>query len=83
MENIFEPNDFFNFSDISLAHPTGIQGGAYFTKILMNNNPLYIETPKCLTKQGFIKNGKKEDEGSISISMDENYYDYIRKHQKI
>lgn len=59
MENIFHPNDQFDFSHISLAHPTGIQGGAYFTKIQMHNKPLYIETPKSLTRQGFVKNGKK------------------------
>jgi len=59
MENIFQPNDKFDFSQISLANPTGIQGGAYFTRIQMHNKPLYIETPKSLTKQGFIKNGKK------------------------
>jgi hypothetical protein len=59
MENIFHPNDQFDFSHISLAHPTGIQGGAYFTKIQMHSKPLYIETPKSLTRQGFVKNGKK------------------------
>jgi hypothetical protein len=59
MENIFHPNEQFDFSHISLAHPTGIQGGAYFTKIQMHNKPLYIETPKSLTRQGFVKNGKK------------------------
>jgi hypothetical protein len=57
--NIFEPNKDFIFSNISLAQPSSIQGGAYFTKILYNNKPFYIETPKCSTKQGFIKNGKK------------------------
>jgi len=59
MDNIFLPNDQFDFSQLSLAHPTGIQGGAYFTKIQMHNKPLYIETPKSLTRQGFVKNGKK------------------------
>ena len=59
MDNIFLPNDKFDFSQVSLAHPTGIQGGAYFTKIQMHNKPLYIETPKSLTRQGFVKNGKK------------------------
>ena len=59
MENITEPNESFDFSKLSLAHPTGIQGGAYFTKIQYNDKPLYIQTPKGLTKQGFIKNGKK------------------------
>jgi len=59
MDNIYLPNDQFDFSQLSLAHPTGIQGGAYFTKIQMHNKPLYIETPKSLTRQGFVKNGKK------------------------
>jgi len=57
--NIFEPNKDFVFSNISLAQPSSIQGGAYFTKILYNNKPFYIETPKGSTKQGFVKNGKK------------------------
>ena len=59
MDNIIEPNNLFDFSKISLAHPVGIQGGAYFTKIEINNKPLYIQTSKSLSKQGFVKTGKK------------------------
>ena len=59
MDNIIEPNKNFDFSKLSLAHPVGIQGGAYFTKILYNNKPLYIQTTKSLTRQGFVKSGKK------------------------
>ncbi len=59
MENIVEPNINFDFLKLSLAQPVGIQGGAYFTKILNNNKPLYIQTTKSLTRQGFIKSGKK------------------------
>jgi hypothetical protein len=60
MENhIFEPNKDFVFSNISLGQPTTIQGGAYFTKILYKDKPFFIETPKSLSKQGFVKNGKK------------------------
>ena len=59
MDNIIEPNETFDFSKLSLAHPTGIQGGAYFTKIHLNNKPLYIQSTKSLTRQGFVKNGKK------------------------
>jgi hypothetical protein len=59
MDDIVEPNSSFDFAKLSLAHPTGIQGGAYFTKLLHDNKPLYIQTPKSLTKQGFVKNGKK------------------------
>jgi len=59
MNNIIEPNDSFDFTKLSLAHPNGIQGGAYFTKLLYNSSPLYIQTTKSLTRQGFIKSGKK------------------------
>jgi hypothetical protein len=59
MDNIIEPNDTFDFSKISLAHPVGIQGGAYFTKIEFNKKPLYIQSSKSLTRQGIVKTGKK------------------------
>jgi hypothetical protein len=56
---IVEPNDRFDFDAVSLAHPTGVQGGAYFTKLNYAGKGLYIQTPKSLTKHGIIKNGKK------------------------
>jgi hypothetical protein len=60
MDNIIEPDDSFDFSKLSLAHPVSIAGSAYFTKILFEGNPLYIQTPKSSTKQGFFKApGKK------------------------
>ena len=59
MENIIEPNESFDFSKLSLAHPVGIQGGAYLTKIEYNKKPLYIQTSKSQTRQGFVKTGKK------------------------
>ena len=59
MDNIIEPNESFDFSKLSLAQPVGIQGGAYFTKIEFINKPLYIQTSKSLTRQGFVKTGKK------------------------
>jgi len=59
MDNILEPNENFDFSSLSLGQPNSIQGGAYFTKIQCKEKPLYIETPKSLSRQGFVKNGKK------------------------
>lgn len=59
MDNIIEPNETFDFSNLTLAHPVGIQGGAYFTKIEYNKKPLYIQTIKSQTRQGFVKTGKK------------------------
>ena len=59
MDNIIEPTENFDFTKLSLAHPSGIQGGAYFTKIEYNKKPLYIQTCKSQTRQGFVKTGKK------------------------
>lgn len=49
----------FPFANLSLANPQGLQGGAYFSKIRMNNEPVIIQTPKCLTKNGIHKTEKK------------------------
>ena len=59
MDNIIEPNSDFDFGQLSLAYPSGIQGGAYFTKLLCRGKPTYIQTPSSLLKQGFVKSGKK------------------------
>lgn len=75
--NIFEPNKDFIFSNISLAQPSSIQGGAYFTKILYNNKPFYIETPKCSTKQGFVKNGKKIFSDLMFDNSNEDFINWV------
>lgn len=57
--NILEPNSSFDFSKLSLGLPNSLQGGAYFTKLSSDSNAVYIQTPKCTTRQGFVKTGKK------------------------
>jgi len=59
MENIIRPGVDFDFSKISLAYPSAINGGAYFTKLLCDNNSVYLETQKSKSKQGIVKSGKK------------------------
>ena len=60
MEDIIEPTMDYDFSKLYFGPPTTLAGGAYFTRIMYNTNKtLFIQTPKSLTKQGFIKNGKK------------------------
>jgi hypothetical protein len=49
----------FDFERIELTTPNGLQGGSYFTKLTYNNEPLYIQTPKCGTRQGIVISGKK------------------------
>jgi hypothetical protein len=59
MEHIVEPNDNFMFDKLTLLHPSGIQGGAYFTRLMYAGKPLYIQTPQSKSRQGFVKTGKK------------------------
>lgn len=59
MENIIDPNEYFDFTKLTLTQPVGIQGGAFFTKILYNDKPLYLQSSKSQLRQGFVKTGKK------------------------
>ena len=59
MEEIYDTNDSFNFEKLILSKPTSISGGNYFIRCLINNTPLYIQPPKCKTKQGILKAGKR------------------------
>lgn len=58
MENIIDPKDEFDHKNINLENPTPIQGGSFFTKLNFSEKklPLYLQLPKCKTKQGIIKN---------------------------
>ena len=49
----------FDFSKVSISQPVSVQGGAYFTKIKYESTPLYIQTNKCLTKQGLNETSKR------------------------
>lgn len=63
---ISEPTRKFNFANLSLTNPQPIQGGStYFSKIALNNTPskeksLYIQLPKCKTKQGVVTTKKEK-----------------------
>ena len=55
-----EPTADFNFDGLKLGPPNGLQGGSYFAKLLNNEEPLYLQIPKCLTKQGLVVTEKKK-----------------------
>ncbi len=59
MDGIFNANDEFDFEQLKLSKPTAILGGNFFIKFSVNNKQLYIQPPKCKTKQGIITAGKK------------------------
>jgi hypothetical protein len=55
-----EPTSDFPFENLKLGPPNGLQGGSYFTKLLLNDQNLYLQIPKCLTKQGVVVTEKKK-----------------------
>lgn len=59
MEEIYDAVDTFPFDKLVLTKPTAVPGGNYFSRCLINNAPLYIQPPKCKTKQGILKAGKR------------------------
>ena len=48
-----------NLSNVTLSMPSSVQGGSYFTKIHYAKRPLYMQSPKCISKQGITAVGKK------------------------
>lgn len=58
-EAIFDTDETFPFQQLSLTTPIMMTGGAYFIKYLVNKQTIYIQPPKCKTRQGIIKAGKK------------------------
>jgi hypothetical protein len=59
MGEILEANDSFDFEKLVLTKPVAIPGGNFFITFSMDNLPLYIQPPKCKTKQGIISGGKR------------------------
>jgi ribosomal 50S subunit-recycling heat shock protein len=59
MQHIFEATKDFPLDNLVLATPIVISSGIYFIKYLLNNEAVYIQTPKCITRQGIMKGGKK------------------------
>ena len=54
--DIYYPDSSFDFNSITLANPQPIQSGSFFTKLSVDSNkPLYIQLPKCVTKQNIVE----------------------------
>ena len=86
MEGIYEPNAEFPFDKLVLTPPTLMSGGNYFIKFIIDGSPLYLQPPKCKTKNGITKSGKKPytdllftNENQDYISWMENLESYICK----
>ncbi len=79
MTNIYQANEDFDFSKLHLANPIPYQGGSYFSKVLVgsNDDSLYIQSPKCKTKQGIVKTGKKRYTDLLFSNHNENFINFL------
>ena len=77
MSDIFDTNADFPFNKISLITPTSISSGVHFSKILINKRQLYVQSPKCKTKQGIVKSGKKIYTDLVFSNDDEEFIQWI------
>ena len=59
METLKTPNDEFNFNNLVLKPPISLNGGNHFIKYKFQEDPLYIQAPKCTLKQGIVKASKR------------------------
>ena len=63
MDNILELKDLteFDFSKINLGNPTLLNGSNYYTKTTIGSyeKNIYLQMPKCKTKQGIITTNNK------------------------
>ena len=83
MNNIYEPNDSFSFDKIKISKPVSILGGNYFIRFALDNNPLYIQPPKCKTKQGFLKAGKKYYTDLVFTNADDEFIRWMENLENV
>lgn len=83
MNNIYEPNDSFSFEKIKISKPVSILGGNYFIRFSLDNNPLYIQPPKCKTKQGFLKAGKKYYTDLVFTNADDEFIRWMENLENV
>jgi len=53
-DQVYLPDSSFQHDALHLTTPNGIQGGAYFSMLYYKNEPLYIQTPICTSKNGIV-----------------------------
>lgn len=84
--NIILPNNNFDFDNITVLSPSTIQGKTFLSKIQNENGDLYIQTPKCTSKNAFVTSGKKtyidllfEKDNDVFIEWFENLENKIQQ----
>ena len=78
MDNIYKTDAKYDFTKLKLQNPKGIQGGAFFSKLVFDENTVLIQTPKCLTKDGIHKTEKRIYCDLKFRDENEEFFDWIK-----
>ena len=77
MSTIHNPDNSFLFDKIALAKPVLTTGGNYFIRCSIDNEPLYIQPPKCKSKQGILTASKKIYTDLMFSNMNNDFIKWI------
>jgi hypothetical protein len=72
--------DNFQVDKLKLANPVARSGGSYFIRFSINNEPVYIQPPKCFSRQGIIQSNRKY---YIDLRFSSNNVDFMEFLEKI
>jgi len=76
---IYYPNTEFDFSKLHLAQPIVTANGSFFSKINISgaDDPLFIYTPKGVTRQGIVSTNNKTYTDLLFTSTNTNIIQWV------
>ena len=83
--DVYQANDSFHFEKLQLLPPQHVTGGSYLTRYSYSQSkqPLYIQTPKTLSKQGIVTAaGKKGHIDLLLASTDTECIEWVMNLEK-
>lgn len=69
----------FNFNQLDLEEPKGVQGGSHVAKIKVEKDDFYIKTDRCISRNGIITNGRKRYIDLMFSSNDDSFVEWVEK----
>jgi hypothetical protein len=75
-DQVHLPDAAFEHARLHLAPPNGLQGGTYFAMLYYKDAPLYIQTPKCTSRQAVVP-GKRPYIDLMFSSHDVSFLEWL------
>ena len=75
-DQVHLPDAAFEHTRLHLAPPNGLQGGSYFAMLYYKDSPLYIQTPKCTSRQAVVP-GKRPYIDLMFSSHDVSFLEWL------